>query len=406
MIVLFNLFLSMDKIINADFQNCIPEKYKDNKIISYLLNLISFDTTKSETECMIYIQNVLKEEFWDNIIFEKQDIWDNWRYNLILSNTNNPEILLAWHIDVVPVDNKDQFKPYIEWEKLYWRWSVDMKWGVAVLMDLLPDLINNNKKFWMLFYCDEEYYFKWMKKFTEEYNWKITPKIVIIPEPTDNKLLLSFRWCVECDISIEWKSAHAARKWEWISAIEEMMIFYKALENYIKKKDSNKLWFESSVNLAYIAWWYKNDQWEIINRANMVSNISNATFDIRIWNDLTQLEFENFCKDYFNEREKVINKQWINKWVTLLKNDLKLRLWPLLQKDIEEKYKNNRDLNPWTTFWYSDIQLIKEQIWWECIQVGPWPNEKCHQSDEYVEIPSLFKTKNQIIDLLWLKTWN
>ena len=38
----------------------------------------------------------------------------------------------------------------------------------------------------------------------------------------------------------------------------------------------------------------------------MVANIAKATFDIRLGNDLSQSQFESFCKEYFSYREKEI----------------------------------------------------------------------------------------------------
>ena len=393
----------LDSFEHKNFDSIIPAQLKNERLIRYLMNLISYDTTKSEVECMKYIENILFEQLWEKITIEKQDIWDNGRYNLIIKNTDDPKLLLAWHIDVVPVQSETQFDPYIEWDKLYGRWSTDMKWWVSILMDILPDLASSDTKFRTLFYCDEEYYFKWMKAFTEKHKRKIQPELVIIPEPTDNKLLLSFRWCVECDITLQGKASHAARKHEWVSAIDEMTLFYQQLQKFLTSKDTQDFWFTSAVNLAHIQWGYQNDTGELIKRANIVPNHATATFDIRLWNDISQDEFDAFCDEYFKHRETEIKTaSWIKEWLTLLKKDIKFWLSPLLQKHLESTYSKHGEINPWTEFGYSDIQMIKEHIWGDCIQVWAWPNEKSHQGDEYVSIPMLLKAREQIRKLLSL----
>ena len=99
--------------------------------------LIGFDTTKNENTAMEFIQKYVYEMYRDMLIYEHQDINDQGRYNLIIKNTNNPDIILAGHVDTVPEFSKEQFFPKVEWNKLYGRGAVDMKAGVAINISLI-----------------------------------------------------------------------------------------------------------------------------------------------------------------------------------------------------------------------------------------------------------------------------
>ncbi len=353
-------------------------------LIYILKNLISIDSTSNETKLAKFIENYIKSLNLPWIYFKKQDINDNGRYNLIVKNTENPEIILAWHMDTVPISNQQQLNPREKDWKIYWRWAVDMKWWLAIILDLLPELIKSNKKFWLLFYCDEEYYFKWMIKFTQEYlnNKQINPNIVIIPEPTDWKIILNFRWITEFEIKIKWKSAHAARKHFWKNAIEWIFNFSQDLEKFFNSK---KWVFPSSVNLAGLNWWILNND-KIIWKWNQVPDYAEAMIEVRIWSNISEKEFEKFVKNRFQ-------KNWY------LIQDLKINFYLdwLLQPELDNKYKIFAEIDDGKQFWYSDIAMIKKALpKSDCLLLWPWPKSKAHQEDEYVDINSLIDVKEKI----------
>lgn len=92
-----------------------------NTMLNLTKKLISFDTTQNETTAMQFIEQYVTERYGDHIICEQQSIHKENRYNLIIKNTDQPDIILAGHIDTVPVLSKKQFTPKIEGNKLYGR---------------------------------------------------------------------------------------------------------------------------------------------------------------------------------------------------------------------------------------------------------------------------------------------
>ena len=341
--------------------------------------LISFNTTQIENEAMHYLEDYVKNLHGDKLIYEQQDIWDKNRYNLIIKNTENPDIILAWHVDTVPELSEEQFIPRIEGNKLYGRGAVDMKAGVAINITLIDFMLKHNIKFRVLCYADEEYNFLWMKKFTEIYGGKIHPKLTIVTEPTNGKIYTWFRGIASLHMEIKGKSVHSARKHLGINAIEEYVHFIDHLEKHIQSKDTYG--YQSLTNLAWLhGGIYKEG--EIFWQDNIVPNVAKGNFSLRLGNNFTYKDFESFMQEYFDK-----------KWIELIDIHTKIRYNPLIQVGLQEKYGKYGDVEEWYTFGYSDGQFVKEYIGWDCLLIWPWPNEKSHQADEYVEIDSIEKAK-------------
>lgn len=355
-------------------------------MLNFLQKLITFDTTQIENQAIEFIEGYVRNIYWDQLIYEKQDISDKWRYNLIIKNTNKPDVILAWHVDVVPELSKEQFIPRIDWNKLYGRGAVDMKAGVAINIALIDFMLKNKIKFWILSYTDEEYNFLGMKKFVEVYGWKIKPKLTIVTEPTNKIIYTWFRWIAVVNLQIGWVSVHSALKHLGINAIEEYIHYIENLEEYIQTKDSD--WYVSLTNLAGIHWGIDKD-WIIVSQANIVPNTAKWIFSLRLWNMLSYQEFESFTRNYLDKN-----------WIKIISLEKKNWCYPLIQSDLLNKYSKYSKVESGLTFWYSDVQLIKEYIGWDCLLIWPWPFEKAHQIDEYVEIESIYQSKEIIEKIL------
>lgn len=355
-------------------------------MLNLIMKLISFDSTQTENKAMEYLQHYVQNIYGDTLIYEQQTIGDKERYNLIIKNTEQPDIILAWHVDTVPEFSQEQFIPTIYENKLYGRGAVDMKAGVGINITLIDFMIKHHIKFWVMCYADEENDCLWMQKFVQIYGSKIHPKLTIITEPTNTCIYTWFRGIASLELEIQWKSVHSARKHLGINAIEEYIYFMDHLEKYMQSKDTQ--WYVSLTNLAGIYWWmYKNG--EIICQDNIVPSVAKWRFSLRLGNTFTYQDFEAFMYDYFQK-----------KWITVV--DIHLITWynPLIQIGLQEKYGMYGDVQEWYSFWYSDIQLIKEYIGWDCLLIWPGPNEKSHQADEYVDIESIQTAKKIIENIL------
>jgi len=357
-----------------------------NPMINLIMKLISFNTTQHENAAMQFIEQYVQEKYGDKVICVHQAIWDNDRYNLIIKNTEQPDIILAGHVDTVPELSKEQFIPKIEGNKLYGRWAVDMKAGVAINIQLIDFMLKNTIKFFVLCYADEEYNFLWMKKFTEVYAGKIFPKLTIVTEPTDTAIYTGFRWIAALSMEIKWKSVHSARKHLGINAIESYVHFIEALEQYMQTKDIEG--YQSLTNLAWMSWWIYKDN-EIMWQDNIVPCVAKGKFSLRLGNNFTYEDFSWFMKTYFAET-----------WIELIEIEQKIWYNPLIQVGLEAKYAKYGTVENGATFGYSDIQLVKEHLGGDCLLIWPWPRQLAHQAEEYVDIDSIEQAKNIIENIL------
>lgn len=356
-------------------------------MLELLKKLVSIDSSTDESQIINFIEKYLKDIYGDKLFYKRQFVFEWGRDNLIVGNCDTPDVVLAWHVDTVTITNSFQLKPEEKDWKMYGRWTCDMKWWVAIMIDMIPELFNSNKNFWLLFYCDEENNFTWMKVFCDEFAWKIKPKLSIVPEPTDEEIFLSFRWVGEITISIKWKAAHSSKKHEWINAIEEFVDFTRKLEKFVQTKDNFSL--TSSVNIGWIEWWIMTEEW-LKWRWNVVSDYCKWILTVRVGNDMTKEECEEFIKNYFKAKN-----------IEILDFDFNLWFWAFVQSpELDDEYSSFAKVANGNLFWYSDVQILEEKIWWDCMLLGPKYFNKAHQDDEFVEINSLYKSKELMLDII------
>lgn len=355
-------------------------------MIELLQKLISFDTTQRENVAMEYIEQYIRSLHGNKVIYEKQEIGDNGRYNLIIKNTDHPDIILAWHLDVVPEFSKEQFIPKISGNRLYGRGAIDMKSWVAINLSLIDFMLKHHIKFFVLCYADEESNFLWMKKFVEAYAGKIHPKLTIMTEPTDLKIIGWFRGMASLQLTIKWKSVHSAMKHLGVNAISEYVYFVDYLEKYLQSKD--KEGYQSLTNIAELHWGLQKE-WLIVWKANMVPDFAQGKFSLRLGHAFSPEWLRAFTQAYF-----------IGQWVEIIDMKIHAMYPPLIQTILKTKYSKYGTVEEGLTFWFSDIQLIKDGIGCDCLLIWPGPIKKAHQADEYVDIDTLSKAKEIIERIL------
>jgi acetylornithine deacetylase/succinyl-diaminopimelate desuccinylase-like protein len=108
--------------------------------VELLQNLIRIDTTNppgNESECIIYINELLQEAGFDTVIFAK----DKNRPNLIVrlkGQGKTPPLMLYGHVDVVPTAKQAWTYPPFEAKIvdgfIWGRGALDMKGGIAMML--------------------------------------------------------------------------------------------------------------------------------------------------------------------------------------------------------------------------------------------------------------------------------
>ncbi len=366
-----------------------------NSTINILKNLIKipsyFDGNNNEEKIKNYIKNIFVNS---NYVVEEQII-DNGRSNLIISNSKNPKIILFGHMDtVLPqyIKNKNVFSPKIIGDKLYGLGSVDMKSGLAIMIN--QALVNKKEGLALIFTSDEEYCFKGALKLIEIY--KYNPKLIINIEPTNLKILNGCRGITEFSFNLIGKSCHASVKKLGTNAIEKAVDLVNILEKELNKLDTNDV--RTSINLSYLHGGNlqvsKDGNNYISDLGMIVPNFAKVNCEIRIGNqkitkdiiknnidiiakkigiEIKDLEFKFFLNSMFTSRDKIKD----------FENIAKDYLLPV-------EYLNINNAG------FYEVQIIQQKFNTPCVIFGPGPMEKAHTQDEYVSIETIEKAEKVI----------
>ena len=202
------------------------------EITQKLISIPSFiDSQTNEKEIGDFIYEYLKNIPYLQV--EKQEV-ENGRFNIIAKDSNDPKLLVTCHMDTV--------EPKVGWKynqeeignnKLYGLGSCDMKGGTACILDALKEFDKTNGLA-LLFYCDEEYDFKGMKKFIEEYSFK--PELILSPEATNLEIINGCKGVIEICFRVKGKTGYAARPKEGNNAINEVIKIIDSLKEEIQKE--------------------------------------------------------------------------------------------------------------------------------------------------------------------------
>jgi len=183
--------------------------------------------TSNREECLACLQYIQEKlEIWSEIITH------NWVYSLIAKNFEwkRANVVLNGHVDVVPCRD-EQWMPEVVWDKLYGRWSGDMKTWVAMIVLLFNKIIKNNpkKKYLLMLTSDEEVWgFDWVGYLCSQWwGWDV----VLIPDgwATDS-IVVASKWVLNIWITWKGKWSHASRPWLWDELYNEFTQFVSSVQ--------------------------------------------------------------------------------------------------------------------------------------------------------------------------------
>lgn len=216
----------------------------EDKII--LNELISIDSqcSKSNEEIHEYIMNRLRSFQLSEYAF----IDGNLRlFNLIAKiegkSSSNPLVFFG-HTDTVgdsPSWNGQAFNPVEKDGKIYGLGSSDMKSGLACMMAAALSLKKTPERdIYLMFDADEEGSGTGGKELVQNVN--LTDARIIVGEPTEGKIILSHRGCLDLEILVRGKEKHSGQAdSEYIeknNAIYKMSSIIESLRKYGKEIES------------------------------------------------------------------------------------------------------------------------------------------------------------------------
>ncbi len=344
------------------------------EIVKLLNNLIKYKTVygnnKQFEKCFDYIKNYLSDS---NL--EIKELKYNNNISLVITNTKdtNFDVIFCGHIDVVPGEDK-QFKSKLIKNRLYGRGSYDMKGNDAVMINLIKEYHNSDKKIALFLTSDEEHGgFYGTKKILENYNYNA--KLAIVPDAgKDFELITEEKGVLQLKISIKGKEAHSSQLWKGINANTELIDFYNKLIKIYKQPKNEKDW-KTSINLAQFHGGEVGNINKVPSKAYIVLDIRHIPKDSKenILKNINRinknLKIEELARgeDFKVDIENKYAKMYINSCEKVLLKKIKTRK---CESSSDARFFNNKNI--------------------PCILMNP-KGRNAHGKNEFVDITSLEK---------------
>lgn len=336
-------------------------------VVNILRDLVKFNTIKDKENKKIldYIENYLLKLGFNTKYKNKYLIMEygkNIKFGFI-GHSDTVEYIDGWNSDPFILTKKDN--------NLYGLGACDMKGGIAAFLSAISGIDLKNLKYGIRVYItyDEEIGFTGIKEIVEKK--EIFPEYVLVGEPTENKEMIGCKGLFAIKLYTKGIKVHSSTPDKGISANTSMIRLLCELEDFYNEKIRN----------------IKNNKYEI----------SNTTMNIGLLNGGSAINsVAAECMSYIDFR--TIS----NKHVIMLKEKL-----DELCKKYDGYYIVDIDVN---TF-YNEICNIKKAYTAgfmteasfidKCkrIILGPGPMT-AHEINEYVDINSLLKCKEQYKNLI------
>ncbi len=147
---------------------------------------------------------------------------------------SRPLLVLAGHLDTVPANGNAGARR--ENGRLYGVGSTDMKGGDAVMLALIEsvDLEASPWNLAAVFYDAEEgpHERNGLKRLLGEMPWLREARLAILLEPTDLRVELGCNGSMNAEVRVTGKSAHSARPWTGVNAIERAAPWLNEIVRY------------------------------------------------------------------------------------------------------------------------------------------------------------------------------
>jgi acetylornithine deacetylase/succinyl-diaminopimelate desuccinylase-like protein len=284
-------------------------------MLKILRKLVSFESTpqnlKEKKRGIFWILNFLKKFPLKLKYFE----FSGHPSLVALTQSKEPKIFLAAHLDVVPASS-NLFNLKIKNGKIFGRGVFDMKFAIACYLKLVEELKNDLKKInlGIMITSDEETGgFFGIKKLIEK---GFKSKVVFLPDGGSNwKIVKEAKGAWHLKVKFFGKSAHGSRPWEGKGANEKLIEFLKEFKKFFPKEPCKiKNHWHRTLTIGKI---------EGGKATNQVSDFAQAFLDIRFLNE--------------DERKKIKTK------LNELKKEFRFKIEEIAlaqsyQIDLENKY--------------------------------------------------------------------
>jgi succinyl-diaminopimelate desuccinylase len=271
------------------------KKVLEKNLIYKLKTLNEYQTVSSSNDSfyqseIVKALNYIKDSALKSYPLIIKEIEKNGSPSLILSTTetNEPDIALNAHVDVVPAP-KELFGLKIKGDKAYGRGAADMKFAIAIYLELLNKIrINNNSPSLSLIITSDEEVgsANGAKYIAEELGYR--PKLMFVPDGGINwRLVQKAKGALHVKIETKGVAVHASQPWKGKSANDQLINFLvKMRKIYPQIKKEN--WETITMNIGIL----KGGQ-----AGNQVADQAEVLLDFRF----PYADFKNSILDHIKE---------------------------------------------------------------------------------------------------------
>jgi len=355
------------------------------EIKEILRNLVNIDSRfdKSNKKIIDYIAELLKK--FECTIFEVDNATPK-IYNLVVKikgkESDSPLVFIG-HTDTVLTNENWSTNPFEAIEKngkLYGLGSTDMKAGLAAMISVAQNInFEPEQDVYLIFDSDEEYSGKGGLDLVEKFS--LNNARIIIPEPTNENLIIGQKGCIDLEIETQGESLHSSKtspeKNERLNANYKAIKICNALIDYEKRiyEKKDREYGSSIFSINYILGG---------------SGAANVLSDRCILRTNRRLLPQENLEEVYEEIERIILEQDPDAKIKKLfygGTFLTDKESPFSKKvkEIANKYleKSNFGIkHSWT-------EAAVFSKWGEIIVFGPGHEEMAHKTNEYCELKNL-----------------
>lgn len=315
------------------------------------------------------------EEYLQNSEFSGEIIRNNGGI-IAYYPSSESSIALVGHVDTVPIDPNQVF--INDTSKIYGRGSVDMKSGIAVMLEVLT---KNFKDVLAVFYTAEEGPMVnnglelLMPILKNDFNLEFA----VILEPTNGEVQLGCLGSANADLQINGKSAHSARPWMGenpIFKLSEVINFIH--DNEIEEHSIDGLLFKQIITATTISGGSAN---------NVIPSYVNLNINFRFLPTQNEVEAAKFLIDTFSKYGDIKIKNTSNGALPNLQSQKVKDFIRITGTEVTPKQA-----------WTDIARFTKENI--PAVNYGPGNPLLAHSPDEFVNTNQIVESYELIVKYL------
>jgi succinyl-diaminopimelate desuccinylase len=205
-----------------------------------LKDLVSIDTTVppglNYSKAIDYLEPLFRELGFDTqrlVIPAKHAEGRDGRVNLVCHRPEKgkPRLIFYGHIDVVPAEGWDAFRPRVEEGKVYGRGAADMKGGIVALLLAMESLKGKHLDFdvSVMITTDEEYSQASQIQYLRQYLEPVSGAYFFSLDSSFGYVSIAGLGALHVDIKVRGKSVHSGLSHLGENAIEKATLLIQAL---------------------------------------------------------------------------------------------------------------------------------------------------------------------------------